>query len=63
MTANIPAAAAVRYEHIHFGVWASLKDNEDSDNSAIGNEDSDNSVIGDLGIGFVQNFSGSGVTS
>ena len=41
------------YSHIHFGVWAGLKDNEDGDNS----------VIGDLGIGFVQNFSESGVTS
>ena len=51
VTANIPAAAL--YEHIHFGVWASLVDNEDGDNS----------VIGDLGIGFVQNFSKSGVTS
>ena len=42
-----------KYEHIHFGVWASLKDYEDGDNS----------VIGDLGIGFVQNYDGSGVTT
>ena len=51
VTASIPTA--VDYSHIHFGVWASLK----------GNDDGDNSVIGDLGIGFVQNHDGSGVTT
>ncbi len=41
------------YSHIHFGVWAGLKDNADGDNSAIG----------DLGIGFVQNYDDSDVTT
>lgn len=51
VTAEIPVA--VDYEHINFGVWAALRDNEEGDNS----------VIDDLGIGFVQNFDGSGVTT
>lgn len=51
VTAAIPTA--VDYDHIHFGVWAGLR----------GNEDGDNSVIADLGIGFVQNHDGSGVTT
>ena len=42
--ASIPNGA-VEYDHIHFGVWAGLSDNEDGDNS----------VFADLGIGFVQN--------
>ena len=49
--ATLPMLEA--YSHIHFGVWASLMDNEDGDNY----------MIGDLGIGFVQNISGEGVTS
>ena len=51
VTASIPTA--VEYSHIHFGVWAGL----------TGNEDGDNSGLADLGIGFVQNHDGSGVTS
>ena len=43
---------ATDYEHIHFGVWASLGEAE-SDGSQS---------IADLGIGFVQNFSGEGMT-
>lgn len=49
--AALPSLEA--YSHIHFGVWAGLKDNDKGDNSAIG----------DLGIGFVQNYDGSGVTT
>ena len=48
--ASIPMA--VKYDHIHFGVWASLKDNEDGDNSEIAG----------LGIGFVQSI-GDGETT
>ena len=48
--AELPTAKA--YDHIHFGVWAGLKENADGDNSAIA----------DLGIGFVQNHSGGGMT-
>ena len=51
VTASIPTA--VEYSHIHFGVWAGL----------TGNEDGDNSGLADLGIGFVQNHDGSGVTT
>ena len=47
---NIPAA--VKYSHLHFGVWASLDEAEKD-----GSQD-----LADLGIGFVQNFSNSGVT-
>ena len=47
VTANIPEAT--EYNHIHFGVWASLKEN--------GRD------VGDLGIGFVQNYSFGGLTS
>ena len=50
VTASIPEAAA--YKHIHFGVWAGLAE-ADKD----GDQD-----IADLGIGFVQNFSGEGLT-
>ena len=49
--AKIPAAAD--YDHIHFGVWAGL-DEADSDTG-------DNEFNG-LGIGFVQNYSGMGMT-
>ena len=42
VTANIPEATD--YEHIHFGVWASL--------------DADGTSPGGLGIGFVQNIAG-----
>ena len=42
VTANIPEATD--YEHIHFGVWASLNE--------------DGTGVGDLGIGFVQNYAG-----
>ena len=51
VTASIPTA--VEYSHIHFGVWAGLTDNEGTDNY----------LFADLGIGFVQNHDGSGVTS
>ena len=50
VTAKIPEATD--YEHIHFGVWAALGDAE-TDGSQ---------VPADLGIGFVQNFSGEGLT-
>ena len=51
VTASIPVAAD--YSHVHFGVWAGL-----------GKAKKDGSqTIADLGIGFVQNFSGSGVTT
>ena len=53
VTASIPNAVAVDYSHIHFGVWAGLTDNEGTDNY----------FIADLGIGFVQNHDGSGVTT
>ena len=49
--ASLPTADA--YDHIHFGVWAGLTDKKDGDNS----------VIAGLGIGFVQNYDGSGVTT
>ena len=39
---------ATDYEHIHFGVWAALGEAE-----ADGSQD-----IADLGIGFLQNYSG-----
>ena len=48
--AAIPEAR--KYEHIHFGVWAALKAP-----AASGAQN-----IADLGIGFVQNFSGGGMT-
>lgn len=44
---------AVDYEHLHFGVWASLGDAEKD-----GSQEVD-----ELGIGFVQNFSGGGMTA
>ena len=50
VTAKIPEATD--YEHIHFGVWAALDDAE---------KDGSQEIDG-LGIGFVQNFSGSGMT-
>ena len=49
--ANIPEA--IEYKHIHFGVWAALGAAAKS-----GSQD-----LSDLGIGFVQNFSGEGMTS
>ena len=50
VTAKIPVAT--EYEHIHFGVWA-----------ALGNADDEGEQqLSDLGIGFVQNFSGEGMT-
>ena len=48
--ASIPEATA--YNHIHFGVWAAL-----GEAAKTGEQD-----IAGLGIGFVQNFSGSGLT-
>ena len=45
--AKIPAA--MDYAHIHFGVWAGLK--EANDITGV-------NAVGDLGIGFVQNHSG-----
>ena len=41
---------ATDYEHIHFGVWAALGEAE-----ADGDQD-----VADLGIGFLQNYSGRG---
>ena len=49
--ASIPVAKA--YSHIHFGVWAGLGAAAAKDGSQ---------EYADLGIGFVQNFSGSGTT-
>ena len=49
--ATLPEATA--YKHIHFGVWAALE-------KAAANGDQ---KIADLGTGFVQNFSGEGLTS
>ena len=49
VTAEI--AAPIAYDHIHFGVWATLKE-----------EMGDNSAIASLGIGFVQNHDVSGKT-
>ena len=43
---------ATDYGHIHFGVWAALGEAE-----ADGSQD-----IADLGIGFLQNYSGEGLT-
>ena len=50
VTAKIPEATG--YDHIHFGVWAALGDAEKDGTQEID----------DLGIGFVQNFSGSGMS-
>ena len=51
VSAEIPEKA--EYKHIHFGVWA-----------ALGEADKKGSQkLSDLGIGFVQNFSGGGLTS
>ena len=44
---------ATEYKHIHFGVWAALGEAAKSGSQKIS----------DLGIGFVQNFSGEGLTS
>ena len=49
MKAVLPEAKA--YDHIHFGVWAAL------DEATLAGQ-----KVAGLGIGFVQNFSGSGVT-
>ena len=46
VTVSIPVAT--EYNHIHFGLWAGLNDK--------------GAAIADLGIGFVQNIDGSGVT-
>ena len=51
VTAAIPEATD--YKHIHFGVWAAL-------GAAAKNG---SQKLSDLGIGFVQNFSGEGLTS
>ena len=50
VTAKIPEATD--YAHIHFGVWAGL---------GAPDEDGDQDIA-DLGIGFVQNYSGEGLT-
>ena len=50
VTARIPDAT--EYDHIHFGVWAGLNDAKDDGSQ----------TIADLGIGFVQNYDGSGET-
>ena len=49
-TVSIPVAVA--YSHIHFGVWAGLGEAEKNGSQELA----------DLGIGFVQNIDGSGVT-
>ena len=49
--ANIPEAT--EYKHIHFGVWAALGDAKKGGSQAPS----------DLGIGFVQNISGEGMTA
>ena len=51
VTANIPQATA--YKHIHFGVWAAL---------GAAKKRRFANVPSDLGIGFVQNWSGEGMT-
>ena len=51
--AKVDLPEATEYEHIHFGVWAALGEAAKS-----GSQD-----LSDLGIGFVQNFSGEGLTS
>ena len=51
VTAKIPEATD--YKHIHYGVWAALGDPEKDGTHELS----------DLGIGFVQNFSGEGLTS
>ena len=51
VTADIPDATD--YKHIHFGVWAALGEAEKNGDQELS----------DLGIGFVQNFSGEGLTS
>ena len=50
VTATIPEAT--EYEHIHFGAWAAL---------GAAKKDGSQTIDG-LGIGFVQNFSGEGLT-
>ena len=50
VTAEIPEATD--YKHIHFGVWAALGDPEKNGTQELSN----------LGIGFVQNYSGEGLT-
>ena len=50
--AKVDIPEATEYEHIHFGVWAALGE-------AAKNGDQE---IDSLGIGFVQNFSDSGLT-
>ena len=50
VTAKIPEAT--EYNHIHFGVWAALGEAEEDGTQKLS----------DLGIGFVQNFSGEGLT-
>ena len=52
VTAKIPEATD--YKHIHFGVWAALGDAEKDGSQEIDDDD--------LGIGFVQNFPGGGMT-
>ena len=44
---------ATEYDHLHFGVWASLGEADKDDGAQM---------LADLGIGFVQNFSESGIT-
>ena len=51
VTAKIPEAT--EYNHIHFGVWAALEAPAKDGTQKLS----------DLGIGFVQNFSGEGLTS
>ena len=50
-TTTIPSAT--EYDHIHFGVWAMLDDHDQKTNTQD---------LADLGIGFVQNIDGSGMT-
>ena len=51
VTAKIPEATD--YKHIHFGVWAALGDPEKGGSQKLS----------DLGTGFVQNYSGEGLTT
>ena len=46
---GIPLPHGTDYDHIHYGVWASLSENDDL---------SGDQEVAELGIGFVQNFAG-----
>ena len=44
---GIPLPHGTEYDHIHYGVWASLSENDDL---------SGDQEVAELGIAFVQNF-------